>query len=67
MINDSIRQRIPEIFCSRLQNLIEKNISKLFDFITKINLEDYFPDMEKTDKDVMNMWVRKCDRPIKKL
>ncbi|ULT85988.1 hypothetical protein L3Y34_005991 [Caenorhabditis briggsae] len=57
MINDSVRQRIPEIFCSRLQNLVEKNISKLFEFITKINLEDYFPKMDKSERDVMNMFI----------
>ncbi|CAL2042734.1 unnamed protein product [Caenorhabditis brenneri] len=57
MINDSVRQRIPEIFCSRLQNLIEKNISKLFEFITRINLEDYFPKMKNGERDVMNMFI----------
>ncbi|CAI2354664.1 unnamed protein product [Caenorhabditis sp. 36 PRJEB53466] len=57
MINDSVRQRIPEMFCSRLQKLIEKNISKLFDYITKIDLESYFPKMDKLDRDVMNAFI----------
>uniref|UniRef100_A0A8R1I7L5 BPI2 domain-containing protein n=1 Tax=Caenorhabditis japonica TaxID=281687 RepID=A0A8R1I7L5_CAEJA len=57
MINNSVRQRIPDIFCSRLQSLIEKNISKLFNYITTIRLEEYFPKMNKAEKDVMNVFI----------
>ncbi|CAI5452700.1 unnamed protein product [Caenorhabditis angaria] len=42
-LNDSVKKRIPEIFCARLQNLLEKNVAKLFDNLIKIDLKEYFP------------------------
>lgn len=57
-INDVVRQRIPIMFCSKLQQLIEKNSPRLFEKLSKTTFEDKFDSSTISETEMMQKWER---------
>uniref|UniRef100_A0A8R1U2X5 Lipid-binding serum glycoprotein C-terminal domain-containing protein n=1 Tax=Pristionchus pacificus TaxID=54126 RepID=A0A8R1U2X5_PRIPA len=56
-INDVVRQRIPIMFCSKLQQLIEKNSPRLFEKLSKTTFEDKFDSSTISETEMMQKFI----------
>ncbi|CAB3398687.1 unnamed protein product [Caenorhabditis bovis] len=57
MINDSVRQRIPEILCAKLQTAIEKHVGQMFDKVIRMDLMDQLPRVATKNGDLMQSFM----------
>ncbi|GMR47333.1 hypothetical protein PMAYCL1PPCAC_17528, partial [Pristionchus mayeri] len=56
-INDVVRQRIPIMFCTKLQSLIEKNSPRLFEKLSKTTFEDKFDSSTISEAEMMQKFI----------